>query len=238
MTFKKSFKTSFAVIKWPVLLDIILYMKCLNSQGPQKTFEVFFDCLIDAIIIALGIVLAILAVQSISNNFEQNNYFSYSFIKPARAECVKDEASATSTAAKLLLLTNLERQKAGLNILCLNTKLSEAAQNKAMSMALNGYFSHTGPQGQSFDFWITATGYKYTRAGENLAVNFKNIEDAHTAWMKSPSHKKNVLNPDFTELGFGSEKGLYKGQNAPFFSVVFATPATLQELSTGQKITK
>jgi len=45
-------------------------------------------------------------------------------------------------------------------------------------------------------------GVSYMYAGENLAIN-SDADRAHTAWMNSEGHKKNILNPDFTELGIG-----------------------------------
>jgi uncharacterized protein YkwD len=50
-------------------------------------------------------------------------------------------------------------------------------------------------------------GIEYTTAGENIAKGQQSPEDVMNAWMNSDGHRKNILNPDFTEIGVGYVKG-------------------------------
>jgi hypothetical protein len=92
-------------------------------------------------------------------------------------------------------------------------------------MAEKGYFSHTGPDGAQPWKWFREAGYRYEYAGENLAVNFNESEDVVNAWMKSPTHRANILKHDFTEVGIGVATGTYKGKEAVFVVQFFGKPA-------------
>lgn len=108
--------------------------------------------------------------------------------------------------AELLRLTNLERQKAGLAPLRLSSRLTTAAQNHASDMARNNYFSHTGRNGSSMVTRIKATGYLYGYVGENIAAGKTSPAATIEQWMNSAGHRANILNPNFTEIGFGYAK--------------------------------
>jgi uncharacterized protein YkwD len=82
-------------------------------------------------------------------------------------------------------------------------QLDFAAQAKANDELVNGYFAHTSPTGKTPWFFITTHGYKYIIAGENLATNFTNVKDEEIAWMNSPLHRANILNPYFKDFGVG-----------------------------------
>ncbi|HUX35833.1 MAG TPA: CAP domain-containing protein, partial [Candidatus Paceibacterota bacterium] len=103
--------------------------------------------------------------------------------------------------------------------------LEEAAKMKAEDMAKNGYFAHTSPAGKTPWYWLDQAGYNFSYAGENLAVNFVGSEDVQNAWMASPSHKENILNPNFSEIGIATATGTYQGKEAIFVVEFFGTPA-------------
>lgn len=113
-------------------------------------------------------------------------------------------AYATSTSSQgLLNYTNQRRTAANLGILTANTKLTQAAQNKANDMATRNYWSHNTPDGSPPWTFITNAGYSYDKAGENLACGFDESSDVITGWYNSQSHRENLLHPDYTEVGFG-----------------------------------
>lgn len=99
--------------------------------------------------------------------------------------------------------TNTQRSNAGETSLRLNAALDQAAQAKANDMAARDYWSHNTPDGQTPWTFITAAGYSYTTAGENLAYGFATAADTLTGWMNSPEHRDNILNTSFQEVGFG-----------------------------------
>lgn len=102
--------------------------------------------------------------------------------------------------------------------------LAEAAKFKAEDMAENGYFAHVSPDGKEPWYWLSMAGYDYDYAGENLAVNFADSKDVVDAWMKSPSHRENILNINFTEIGIATATGTYEGREALFVVQFFGRP--------------
>jgi uncharacterized protein YkwD len=104
----------------------------------------------------------------------------------------------------LINCTNIQRKNNNLAELNLNSKLNNAAQAKVNDMVKRDYWAHTLPDGQQPWVFIASAGYQYKTAGENLAYGFDNGADITTGWMNSPAHRENMLNPKFTEVGFGS----------------------------------
>ena len=121
-----------------------------------------------------------------------------------KAEQTKD---ASQFEQKVVDLVNQERQKQGLKPLTLNKELSDVARTKSKDMMDKGYFDHNSPTyGSPFDM-MKQFGIEYTTAGENIAKGQQSPEDVMNAWMNSDGHRKNILNPDFTEIGVGYVKG-------------------------------
>lgn len=122
-------------------------------------------------------------------------------------------------------LTNKNREAVGESYLTENPILARAAQMKAEDMARRGYFSHNDPNGEAPWEWFVRAGYDFLYAGENLAVNYVDSEDVVHAWMKSETHKKNILNAKFSQIGVGVARGKYEGKDALFIVQFFGTPA-------------
>ncbi len=98
-------------------------------------------------------------------------------------------------------LVNKERIKNNITPLTFNDKLTQSAINKVKDLVENNYFNHSSEDGKTFSSWIKETGYEYSFIGENLAKDFSNNESIIKAWFKSPGHKENILNRNFTETG-------------------------------------
>ncbi len=123
------------------------------------------------------------------------------------------------------LLTNDARTDENLLPLRESEILARGAQMKADDMAKKGYFSHTGPEGEQPWVWFMRAGYRYQYAGENLAVNYDESEEVVDAWLKSPTHRANILKEQYTEIGIGIATGTYKGREATFVVQFFGKPA-------------
>lgn len=120
--------------------------------------------------------------------------------------------SSSVDQKKLIELTNLERQKKGLEPVVENEALDKAAKLKAANMFDEGYWAHFAPSGKSPWDFILGSGYKFTYAGENLAKNFYSSEDVVVAWMDSPTHRDNLLNPKYKDVGIAVVEGVLNGQ--------------------------
>lgn len=142
--------------------------------------------------------------------------------------------SSEITIDKVLQQTNNERIKLGLVPLVFNSTLSKSAESKAADMFTNNYWAHTSPKGKTpWDFFIGA-GYEYSVAGENLAKDFYDTDNLIKTWMNSPTHKANIINPKYKEIGLGVVNGTLNGVKttlvvqhfgSPRNGVVLGTPA-------------
>ncbi|MBE3134930.1 MAG: CAP domain-containing protein [Acidobacteria bacterium] len=142
--------------------------------------------------------------------------------------------AGTLSAPGLVEQTNDVRSRSGLGTLTLNPLLSQAAQAKALDMGARGYFSHTTPDGLSAWDLITAAGYEFQAAAENLAVGLGSDDVLVTAWMASPGHRHNILNERYTEIGIGIARGRYKGQDTIFVVQLFGKPKRVIASSTSR----
>lgn len=111
--------------------------------------------------------------------------------------------STDISAASLLRSTNNQRVNYQESPLSINKKLAAAAQAKANDMVKRDYWSHTSPDGREPWAFVSNKGYNYEHAGENLAYGFLTSQDVVAGWMNSQSHRENVLNSNYSEVGFG-----------------------------------
>jgi uncharacterized protein YkwD len=102
----------------------------------------------------------------------------------------------------------------------IDDRLSFIAQTKANDMVNKNYFDHTTPDGHRFFYFLQQLGYGYQSAGENLAIDYQNSQQVVDAWMNSPGHKANIINPAFTKTGIGIA---YRGNHA-YIVQLFAQP--------------
>lgn len=122
-------------------------------------------------------------------------------------------------------LTNDEREDLAVAPLARNVTLDEAARLKAEHMAQNQYFAHHSPDGVSPWYWFSQVGYNYLHAGENLAIHFSDSGEVVDAWMDSPSHRANIANGSYQEIGVGTARGNYQGFDTVYVVQLFGTQA-------------
>lgn len=128
---------------------------------------------------------------------------------------------------KLIELTNAERQKAGLPLVTENDALDKAAAAKAQNMFQENYWAHFSPSGKTPWDFILGTGYRFTFAGENLAKNFYQSDNVVKAWMTSPTHRDNLLNPKYKDIGVAVVDGVLNGQKTTLVVQEFGTTQNL-----------
>ncbi|MBI5470140.1 CAP domain-containing protein [Candidatus Kaiserbacteria bacterium] len=132
---------------------------------------------------------------------------------------------ASVMAAVLVDMANNDRNVNNVSTLTLNPLLVAAAQAKANDMAAKSYFAHISPEGVDPWHWFEEAGYRYKYAGENLAVDFSDSTDVNNAWMNSRTHRENILDPHFTEIGIAVAQGFYEGRSTTFVVQEFGLPA-------------
>lgn len=134
---------------------------------------------------------------------------------------------STVLPAVVVKLTNEERASINAAPLQRNATLDAAAKLKAEDMAKNEYFAHFSPTGVSPWHWFDQAGYVYAHAGENLAIHFTDSSEVVEAWMDSPTHRQNIVNGLYTEIGVGTAKGKFDGYDTVYVVQLFGTPGVV-----------
>lgn len=140
--------------------------------------------------------------------------------------------------AVIVASTNDEREDDSLSELKRNPVLDQAAQMKAEHMAAEGYFAHYSPSGVSPWHWFKTANYNFIHAGENLAVHFTDSGRLVDAWMDSPTHRANIMNGQFTEIGIGVAEGEYEGYDTLFVVQMFGSPSLVPASAITETVAK
>jgi len=135
---------------------------------------------------------------------------------------------------KIISLTNVIRKNLNLAALTESNLLDQASFNKAEDMLLNQYFAHTGPDNKTLADWLNGIKYNYAVAGENLAMGFSSPEDVINGWTRSQTHYRNMVDPDFKEIGVGLAAGPYNSYDTTFVAQYFAAPVSQPALAVSQ----
>lgn len=151
--------------------------------------------------------------------------FAVATINPPAAEAAKAKRCGggkiflKADERKAFVLHNKIRKNRNLKPLCVHPKLQRAARAHSKDMIRRDYFSHNTKGGGTFSkrlkkFGYTPRGFKYYTVGENIAYGSGARGEPQRimrSWMKSPGHKKNIVNRKFRQIGIGTYTGNYKG---------------------------
>jgi archaellum component FlaF (FlaF/FlaG flagellin family) len=136
---------------------------------------------------------------------------------------VQETLASEITSEKLIKLVNELRAEQRIGELIVNPNLTLAAANKARDMFEHNYFAHTSPQGITPWHWIRQADYSYQYAGENLAMDFITAEGMHKALIASATHRKNILNPNYKEIGIAVLDGNFEDRQTIIAVQIFGT---------------
>ncbi len=125
---------------------------------------------------------------------------------------------------RIIALTNEIRLREGVDPVVYHEKLHISSFLKAEDMVEGSYFEHVSPAGKHLSNFLKDAAYDFSVAGENLAVGFATPEDVVTAWVESPTHFTNLIDPDFKDIGVGSRIGLYQSVPSIYIAEHFGNP--------------
>jgi uncharacterized protein YkwD len=139
-------------------------------------------------------------------------------------------AGLTSVATyndAVLCLLNGQRANAGLPPVAVDAGLAASSVGHSESMKDNSYFQHDSPDGSTFADRIAQTGFlrgaQRWLIGENIAwgsLTLGTPQALMTAWMNSPEHRDNILEPAYTEIGVGTVWGAPSNPLMPAAAIV------------------
>ena len=116
-------------------------------------------------------------------------------------------ASRRAIKAAVVCLVNLQRTSRGLPPLRESSRLDRSAQGWTNVMVRVHEFTH----GADFASRISAVGFDWQAAGENIAAGYQTPASVVRAWMASPGHCRNILSPSFLDVGTGVSIGAVAG---------------------------
>ena len=138
------------------------------------------------------------------------------------------QQSSGHVANQVLREINQQRASNGVGPLILNRTLASAAQKHAEDMVKRDYLEHRSPDLRGLTDRVTSAGYPWHAVAENLAAGNLPVNRTVQSWMTSPSHRDNMLNPDYSEAGVGyaffSDDGK-RPRYDHYWVVVFAAPS-------------
>ncbi len=141
-------------------------------------------------------------------------------------EVIIPTAEVPPVITGLYQLINEERAKVNAPPLAYSPVLERVAQSHSDDMAEHNFFGHNSLNGLTFVNRIRNAGYNFTAAAENLFAGNGPYDDASyvvNTWLRSTSHRENMLNPIFTEVGIGYRVNPDSTYGA-YFTADFGTP--------------
>lgn len=132
--------------------------------------------------------------------------------------CVGGKISLKAAEKRMLELHNQKRKSQERRRLCVHPALQKAARDHSQDMIRRDYFGH-GNAGKR----LKRHGYNWSTYGENIAADpgSPSPNAIFDLWMKSPTHRPNILNRKFREVGIGLATGSHNGERKTMWTVDF-----------------
>jgi len=178
-----------------------------------------------AIALAIASLVAVLVVGRADGSTRAASVY----LAPDGACASADDPNAPAAVQTraIACLVNWARAQDRRGRLAERPRLHLAAELKGQRVASCRQFSHT-PCGAAVTSDVKAAGYRYARFGENLFAGTWGKYSAHdvvNAWLQSPPHRANMLNPRFRDLGAAPVRasGLLGGGDVVVWTATFGS---------------
>jgi uncharacterized protein YkwD len=162
----------------------------------------------------LVVMLAMVAVPSLPA-YPQSSGDAATVVAPLTSPAPRIEVRPDAEAALLDLLNQVRRQHQ-LPALAMDVSLRQAARSHSRDMAAGGFVGHGSPAGTSFVDRLAGVVAAGSFVGENVTLA-RSVEQAHSAFVASTRHLRNILEPRFRRVGIGvvaaGELGLFITQD-------------------------
>lgn len=174
---------------------IAMYYKLISGMDDKGTFR--------GNIPLSRAQLAVFYVKS--NEFQKKILQLTDKQKKEQKRTDKITSKMNKDAVEVFHLINDERKKAGLNVLRIDDDIQGLAEERARELL--ECFSHERPDKRSCFSIFDDHKIDYSECGENIAAGQRSPKEVVKAWMDSPPHRQNILDPDFTHTGIGHVLG-------------------------------
>ena len=206
--------------RWHAASEFLLLKPLLErtaSDGPSSRTKP----------VLAGLVAAILVLTTVYLLTGRGTQAGHPGKLDATPQSVTLAGASNLTAPGIIECTNRVRaEQGGLPPLSRNKLLDTVASERAEDMLRKQYFAHYSPSGEGATDVAQKTGYPYRHLGENIAMgSFQNDEKMVMAWMQSPTHRRNILSDDCSEIGVAVKRGRLKGEEVWVAVQVFGEQA-------------
>ncbi len=153
--------------------------------------------------------------------------YVFVFAWPERDFFARQIAGLADLAAvrkTMLERVNAARKAAGRRPLSADPHLDAAAQEHAQDMLTRAYYDHDTPEGLTPRNRIEASGYLAHKVGENIAEGEFSVEEVMSGWLGSSGHRRNLLDPEFSDFGVGLAVGRFEDRLRILWVQEFGTP--------------
>lgn len=123
-------------------------------------------------------------------------------------------------------LVSAYRAANGLGPVRVESRLNDAAESHARLMGQRDKMSHS--LGGSLPKRIAAVGYDWGAAAENLGAGYANLDAAVAGWKRSAGHRRNLLNPNVTEIGVAAVAMPPGAKHRTYWALILAAPRPQQ----------
>jgi len=141
-------------------------------------------------------------------------------------------ATLSALESSVLVDINAFRARHGLARLRPSTPLTTAARAHSQQMAQDGYFAHNSADGSVFwrrlQAYYPSSSWRYWAVGENLLWSAPAVDGARALdlWVASPEHLRNLLDPQWREIGVSAvhiagAPGVYHGLDVTIVTTDF-----------------
>lgn len=155
-------------------------------------------------IVGFYVALAIVAAGALAADVSAPGGVIDPAPEPPLSSRSRAPAPAPSFEDQVVEIVNQERDQAGVPPLKRNPQLDASSVLHSTNMADRDFFNHCDPDtGDSSGDRMTAAGYPWIDAGENIAAGYSTPADVMAAWMTSPGHRNNIESSDYREIGVG-----------------------------------
>ena len=160
--------------------------------------------------------VALLAAVALASPPQSSARTSSSLVRARTTSYLAPVGYCSGAQAQVMLcLHDYARHRAGLRSLRASATLMRAARAKSADIVRCG-FSHWAC-GHRFSYRVDWAGYRWTRVGENIAWGtgrpLASARSIFSAWLRSPNHRANILDPAFRDVGIGSRRGAVAGHS-------------------------
>lgn len=185
------------------------FKRWVEQKKIQKRLDIFA-------VIWIILITSLLIGKNIHYSKELGTFVRNGFIPSPTPDYKKE----------IIVLTNNERVRVGLNALTENNLLNKAVEEKAKDLIDKDYWAHFPPNENEEYTWkfIRESGYNYLYSGENLGKGFFDSNSQVSAWMGSEEHKENILGENFTEIGVAAIKGHFQTEDTIVMVQEFGSP--------------